>query len=94
MGILIILYLIKSHLRTFNIDFSIKCNENTYGHIETSAKDGTGVVAAMTTVSLLALESLRHRARSNKNAENKRNTIKLEGLYSHSTRSSCSTCNS
>jgi len=33
------------------------CKENTYGHIETSAKEGTGVQAAMQTVSLLALEA-------------------------------------
>jgi small GTP-binding protein len=35
------------------------CRENQYGHIETSAKDGHGVEAAMMAVVGLALESIR-----------------------------------
>jgi Ras-related protein Rab-7A len=35
------------------------CRDNSYGHIETSAKDGLGVEAAMTAITGLALEGKR-----------------------------------
>jgi Ras-related protein Rab-7A len=36
------------------------CRQNSYGHIETSAKDGQGVEAAMMAIVALALENQRH----------------------------------
>lgn len=41
------------------------CRDNSFGHIETSAKDGVGVEAAMTVVAALALEAQRNNDRSN-----------------------------
>jgi Ras-related protein Rab-7A len=40
------------------------CQDQSYGHIETSAKDGLGVEAAMVAISGLALETQRARKRS------------------------------
>lgn len=39
------------------------CRENGYGHVETSAKDGNGVEAAMLAITALALESQRGKPR-------------------------------
>jgi len=71
------------------------CRENTYGHIETSAKDGTGIEAAMQTVVLLALEAMRNRspqAGADKSTKEKQGTIRLEDMYSPSKRSACNVC--
>lgn len=40
------------------------CRDNSYGHVETSAKDGNGVEAAMMAITALALESQRSKSRS------------------------------
>ena len=67
------------------------CSDNGYGHIETSARDGTGVRAAMEAIAALALDAQRHRrhqqaqaacdgrgARNNNRSEN----IRIDSLYS------------
>lgn len=39
------------------------CSENGYGHVETSAKDGDGVTAAVVAISALVVEQLRESGR-------------------------------
>ena len=65
------------------------CRDNTYGHIETSAKDGTGIQAAMHSIALLAIES---KSNNTKN-KNINPGIHLEGKYSTTKRGNCSSCN-
>jgi len=68
------------------------CRDNTYGHIETSAKDGTGIQAAMQSVALLALEAKRNYVSYNDSSADNNNRgfrIQLEGKYSASQRGSC-----
>lgn len=59
------------------------CRDNSYGHIETSAKDGVGVEAAMIAVAALALEAQRNNARNNSNSttnnNNKQRTLSTNG---------------
>ncbi len=62
------------------------CRENSYGHIETSAKDGYGVEAAMMAVVGLALESLRGR---NRIPSSQKDKIELKTLYEPKKSSVC-----
>jgi Ras-related protein Rab-7A len=64
------------------------CRENSYGHIETSAKDGTGVEAAMMAITALAIESQKSNAVSKSNSDN----IKLDDLYVPQSDSYCDGC--
>ena len=63
------------------------CKLNTYGHVETSAKDGSGLEAAMQSIALLALEAKKNFVDLYDivgNATTK--AIQLEGKYSESHR--------
>lgn len=63
------------------------CRDNSYGHIETSAKDGLGVEAAMIAVIGLALENLRNR----KDKENsQKESLKLSEMYEPKKSGCCS----
>ncbi|RYH31274.1 GTP-binding protein [archaeon] len=57
------------------------CREHSYGHIETSAKDGHGVEAAMLAITGLALENMRNRQRRNVNAAMGGEKVNLESKY-------------
>ena len=63
------------------------CRANTYGHMEASAKDGTGVEAAMQSIALLALEAKRNYTEVS--FRDPESTIRLEDRYSISEKSSC-----
>ncbi len=57
------------------------CRDSSYGHIETSAKDGYGVEAAMMAITALALESQRALPKASKTADRNSQKIKLDDLY-------------
>jgi Ras-related protein Rab-7A len=61
------------------------CRDNEYGHIETSAKDETGVQAAMTAIAALALEQ--QKSSSRKRVDSRRaDVIKVSDMYSKPSR--------
>lgn len=64
------------------------CRDNSYGHIETSAKDGLGVDAAMMAITALALESMRSTPKVVSNNKN----IKLNTLYEQKKSGFCDAC--
>ncbi len=66
------------------------CKENYYGHIETSARDGTGVTAAMQAITILALQY--HQMTTHSSRVDSVNTIKLDELY-NTPKSNCHICN-
>lgn len=57
------------------------CRDNSYGHIETSAKDGHGVEAAMMAIIGLALESQRNSRLLSVNPSPANDRIQLSGKY-------------
>ena len=64
------------------------CQENSYGHIEASAKDDIGVEAAMQAVAALALDE--HRLSPNGiSCERRTDTVNLEEIYSNDKRKNC-----
>lgn len=65
------------------------CRENSYGHIETSAKDGFGVEAAMMAITALALESQRAAPKRQKSSND---AIILKKLYETKKDSFCDSC--
>lgn len=68
--------------RTNTAQITSWCRENGYGHIETSAKDGHGIEAAMIAVVGLALDSQRTAARSNTSKKAANNDkVELNKLY-------------
>eukprot|EP01039_Chlorochromonas_danica_P010270 gene10269-11366_t len=73
------------------------CRDNSYGHIETSAKDGNNIEAAMLAITALALESLRNKNRTGGGSgassmgEGSQRGLKLDEKYSPK-RSSCLSC--
>lgn len=66
------------------------CQENKYGHVETSAKDDHGVHAAMTAVAALAIEQIKESGGDNKPG-NAADCVNLSELYSKPA-SNCSGC--
>lgn len=62
------------------------CSDNGYGHIETSAKDNTGVQAAMEAIAAQALDAKHRNGRnvksSNRNDGSNPQTITIDRLYS------------
>ena len=63
------------------------CKMNTYGHVETSAKDGSGLEAAMQSIALLALEAKKNFVDLyDKVGNTSTKVIQLEGKYSESQR--------
>lgn len=71
------------------------CRDNSYGHIETSAKDGNNIEAAMLAITALALESLRNKNRGgsavSSMGEGSQRGLKLDEKYAPK-RSSCLSC--
>ena len=69
---------------------------NTYGHLETSAKDGSGLEAAMQSITLLALEAKRNFVDiygvNGKNNNVPKSVIQLEGKYTESDRGELYCC--
>ena len=71
------------------------CRNNSYGHLETSAKDDIGIQTAMQTIAALALEAYKTNP---KNEENSKKTtsntrkINLNELYAPKSKSACDTC--
>ena len=71
------------------------CRDNSYGHIETSAKDGLGVEAAMMAITALALESKRssqHNKNSLEGGSGKSGNIDLNKMYEPKRRGICEGC--
>lgn len=72
------------------------CRNNSYGHLETSAKENIGIQAAMQTIAALALEAYKTNPKNEENLKkalsNKK--INLNVLYAPKTRNSCDTCGS
>lgn len=73
------------------------CRDNSYGHIETSAKDGLGVEAAMMAITGLALEAKRVAERNAQSSakESGRSTstaVKLNTLYEPKKKGLCEGC--
>ena len=68
------------------------CKLNTYGHVETSAKDGSGLQAAMHLIALLSLEAKQnytvdlYHTIGTSTGGSVTNVIRLEGKYSESKR--------
>lgn len=55
------------------------CGQRGFGHIETSAKDGTGVQAAMEAIVMRSLENM-HKLSSARD-RNKQDNVKLDEMY-------------
>lgn len=75
------------------------CKDYMYGHLETSAKDGSGVEAAVGAVALLALEALRSPAaiaiqnrRLNSTASSQQRTVRLDSKYERKRDGYCEGC--
>lgn len=69
------------------------CRENSYGHIETSAKDGNGVDAAMMAITALALESQRAAPKSiGQRNQSTSEPFKLNTAYEKKKDGFCDTC--
>jgi Ras-related protein Rab-7A len=64
------------------------CRENSYGHIETSAKDGNGVQAAILAITALALEYQRSPNR-NSHSLSSQNTVALDKMYEKKSNDVC-----
>jgi len=62
------------------------CRDNAYGHLETSAKDDTGIAAAMQTIAALALEAYKTNPKNGEafrrlNRDQARRLIDLNHMY-------------
>lgn len=68
------------------------CRDQSYGHIETSAKDGLGVEAAMLAITALALESQRNNQHEKKSSQE--GNIDLNKMYTPKRRGLCDGCSS
>lgn len=69
------------------------CRENSYGHIETSAKDGNGVDAAMMAITALALESQRTAPKSTtQRNQSTSEPFKLNSAYEKKKAGFCEAC--
>lgn len=67
------------------------CQENSYGHIETSAKDGNGVQAAIMAITALALEFQRTAPRGTE-AFRRMDSVTLNQPYEKRSSGPCSGC--
>jgi GTPase SAR1 family protein len=65
------------------------CRDQGYGHIETSAKEGSGVEAAMMAVVGLALEAQRNSIRPSTSVKDK---IELKTMYEPKKNGACGNC--
>lgn len=70
------------------------CRDHSYGHIETSAKDGFGVDAAMLAITALALESQRAlpKAARNQSTSSTSESIRLSNRYEPKKSGFCDSC--
>lgn len=70
------------------------CRDNSYGHIETSAKDGLGVEAAMIAITGLALENKRllERTAVKERTQSKSAPVKLNTMYEPKKKGLCEGC--
>ena len=71
------------------------CRNNSYGHLETSAKDDIGIQAAMQTIAALALEAYKTNPKNGANSK-KTSThsgrINLNELYAPKSKGTCESC--
>ena len=65
------------------------CRDNSYGHIETSAKDGLGVEAAMLAISGLALEAKRDLKTSARHQSINNEKVNLNKMFEPKKRDCC-----
>jgi len=71
------------------------CKDHSYGHVETSAKDGMGVEAAMSAIAALALEAQRSPAvveRRRISSTASKGTIRLDKMYEKKKIGFCGSC--
>lgn len=71
------------------------CRNNSYGHLETSAKDDIGIETAMQTIAALALEAYKTNPRneeSSKKVNPSSKKINLDDLYAPKSKSACDAC--
>ena len=72
------------------------CRDNSYGHIETSAKDGLGVEAAMLAITGLALEAKRSTERNTPTSPSRTSStgdrMRLTSLYEPKKKGLCEGC--
>ncbi len=68
------------------------CRENSYGHIETSAKDGNGVDAAMMAITALSLESIRNSTKAVRSQSVTSEKLKLDSMYQPKKGTFCDNC--
>ena len=79
------------------LDVQEWCNNNGYGHIEASAKDGIGVQAAIEAIAALAVDAQRQNSNKKPNKctnpnihiINKNQNFRLDDLYVRDNNSSC-----
>ena len=71
------------------------CRNNSYGHLETSAKDDIGIETAMQTIAALALEAYKTNPRNEENSKKlnpSSKKINLDDLYAPKSKSACDAC--
>lgn len=71
------------------------CRNNSYGHLETSAKDDIGIQAAMQTIAALALEAYKTNPKNEENSKKistNSKKINLNDLYAPKSKNACDTC--
>ena len=65
------------------------CQQNYYGHVETSAKDDLGVSAAMNAIATLAIDRTKDDEVAHKPNMNQRNSVVLENKFERPKSKSC-----
>lgn len=71
------------------------CKNNSYGHLETSAKEDIGIQAAMQTIAALALEAFKTNPKNEENPKKNISTINiinLDKMYAPKSKSACGNC--
>ena len=71
------------------------CRNNSYGHLETSAKDDIGIQAAMQTIAALALEAYKTNPKNGANSKKTSHNsgrINLNELYAPKSKGACESC--
>lgn len=67
------------------------CRRNSYGHLETSARDNIGIETAMLTIAGLALQAYKSRPKQTENSK-KNKKINLHNLYVPKVKGTWETC--
>ena len=71
------------------------CKNNSYGHLETSAKEDIGIQTAMQTIAALALEAFKTNPKNEENPKknmSSNKTVNLNEMYAPKSKSACGNC--